>query len=209
MAEPKRSSDRRAMSWMRVGMARIPVKVSDDGTVELRQGGPLPSMQDGTIGTLEVPEYSITDDELVDRLRENVVKEFLPSESTVAFAINGDHTPDRLKKHLIEGKDIGINTPYLVFIKLQAPLNLRMRGTSRGKLTPVNCRIPALDINATSLNHAYRLVSEEFEPKRISHAGNVFDLGYLEQEGRWISLEDHRSSIEDEYGAFRDMSSDM
>lgn len=195
------------MSWIHGGMARIPVRVSDDGTLELRQGEPLPNIQDGTIGTLEVPVYSITDDKLVDRLREKVVAEFLPSETTVMFAINGDHAPDEFKEHIFEGKDVGINTPHLVMIKLQAPLELHMRGTSRGKLSPVDCWIPALGTAAKSLNHAYRLVSEKFEPERISHAGNVFALGYIEKDEGWTSLEDHRSSIEVEIGVFRDVSS--
>ena len=207
MAEPKQPFDRRMMSWIHGGLARIPVRVRDDGTLELRQGGPLPKIQDGAIGTLEVPEYSITDDELVDRIQQKIVREFIPSGSEVMFAINGDHTPDKFKQHLLEGKNFGISTPHLVMIELQAPLNLRMRGTNRGKLSPVNCWIPALNTNAKSLNHAYRLVSEKFEPKRISHAGNVFEIGYLEKEERWISLEDHRCSIEFEFGVFRDASS--
>jgi hypothetical protein len=53
--------------------------------------------------------------------------------------------------------------------------------------------IPALQKEATSLNHAFTLVSETYETLRMSHTGNVFQRGYVEVGNkRWKSLEDLR-----------------
>jgi hypothetical protein len=42
---------------------------------------------------------------------------------------------------------------------------------------------------ATSLNHAYTLLSEVFEPWRISHTGNVYEqVLYQEGNGKWYPL---------------------
>lgn len=204
MAELKQPFDWRTRSWLQGGIVRIPVRVNDNGRVELRHGRPLPKMRDGTIGILEVPHYAITDNELFDRLQEKRVEPFLEPESVVMFAIDGDHTPKDIRNHLILGESFGINVPHLVNVELkESPLNLLLRGTSRARLGSVTCWIPALDIEAKSLNHAYRLISERFEPERISHTGNVFELGYYEDEEKgWMPLEYRRAYLEDKYDIF-------
>lgn len=209
MAKLKQPFDRRSMSWLHGGMVRIPVRVNDNGRIELRHGGALPNMRDGTIGSLEIPIHSITDKETIGRLRRNHVQQFLEPRSVVMFTVDGKQTPPKLERHLRKGETIGIDIPYIVPVEIgESPLRLRIRGGNRARLVPVSCWIPALKANAKSLNHAYRLISEHFEPKRISHTGNVFELGYIEKEGEWIPLEDHRTAIEAEYDVFRDNPSD-
>lgn len=203
MAKLKQPFDRRTVSWIHGGMARIPVRVRNNGRVELRDGGTLPTMRDGTIGTLEISMHSIADKEVVDKLRENHVEQFLEPRSVVMFTIDGRQTPRKLEKHLRKGETIGIDLPYIVPIEIgQSPLQLQIRNANRARLMPVDCWIPALRSHAKSLNHAYRLISEKFEPMRISHAGNVFELGYFKKGDEWVSLEDHRNSIEYQFEVF-------
>ena len=77
---------------------------------------------------------------------------------------------------------------------LGGSLGIGLKGSKLGRLGPVKCIIPSLkEPRAESLNHAYRLVSEAFEPERISHAGNVFKkVVYVDLDGNCRSLEDLR-----------------
>ena len=57
------------------------------------------------------------------------------------------------------------------------------------------CNIPALEKDASSLNHAYTLLSREFEPDRISHGGNVFlNCYYYDEDNFWRNLDDKRET---------------
>lgn len=204
MATLKDPFDRRTVSWLLGETISVPVRVREDGRVEFYYGGNLPKMQEGTIGILQVPKDSFTDYEGVDGHQDDRLEQFLEPKSVVMFSVNGSDTPDELRKYLIMGNDLGIHIPYLVEIKLgDSPLNLRIHGTNRASLARVQCQIPALNADAKSLNHAYRLVSEQFEPTRISHTGNVFEVGFCKQRNEWISLESHRVSIENRYGFWR------
>lgn len=54
---------------------------------------------------------------------------------------------------------------------------------------------------AISLNHAYTLLSEAFEPWRISHTGNIYEqILYREGNGKWYPLEFLREEKELEEG---------
>ncbi|SFL57339.1 hypothetical protein [Shimia aestuarii] len=54
---------------------------------------------------------------------------------------------------------------------------------------------------ATSLNHAYTLLSEAYEPWRISHTGNIYEqVLYQEGNGKWYPLEFLRDETELEEG---------
>ena len=176
---------------------RIPVRICADGRIEYFYGGDLPRILDGTIGDLVVPEWSLTDQRAVSRLQQDHVVEILPPRSEVMFAVDGNKTPASLKKHLKDGPIPGMNKSHAVALTLgEEPLRLRLRGTKPATLQGVNCWIPSLEMEAKSLNHAYRLVSERFEPSRISHSGNVFKLGYCKPRDRWISLGNLRSATE-------------
>ena len=174
---------------------RIPVRIRTNGRIEYFYGGSLPKMSDGTIGDLVVPEWSITDQREVSRLQQEHVVPFLPSRSVVMFAVDGNNTPAGLKQHLQNGAILGIKKSHAVALTLEEnPLRLRLRGTKPATLESVTCWIPSLQMKAKSLNHAYRLVSERFEPSRISHSGNVFELGYFKSGDTYISLGDLRNA---------------
>ena len=173
---------------------RIPVRIRADGRVEYFYGGDLPRILDGTIGDLVVPEFSITDRREVNRLQQEHVVELLPSGSEVMFAVDRNKTPASLKEHLKDGPILSMNKSHAVALTLGEPLRLRLRGARPPTLEGVSCWIPSLEMEARSLNHAYRLVSEQFEPSRISHSGNVFKLGYCKPKDEWISLDVLRDS---------------
>ena len=174
---------------------RIPVRIRTDGQIEYFYGGALPEMRDETIGDLVVPERSLTDQREVYRLQQERLVPFLDSGSIVMLAVDGTNTPANLKPHLKEAIRRGMKKPHAVELTInEIPLRLRLRGTKPATLESVPCRIPSLEMKAKSLNHAYRLVSERFEPRRISHSGNIFQIGYFKSSDRWISLGDLRDT---------------
>src|SRR5208337_2134709 len=60
-------------------------------------------------------------------------------------------------------------------------------------LESCRCVIPALKLEATSINHAFTLISEAYETKRLSHTGNVFERAYTPVgPKRWQTLDDLR-----------------
>ena len=174
---------------------RIPVRIRTDGQIEYFYGGALPEMRDETIGDLVVPERSITDQREVYRLQQERVVPFLDSGSIVMLAVDGTNTPAELKQHLKEAIAVGMKKSHAVELTInEIPLRLRLRGTKPANLESVPCWIPSLKMKAKSLNHAYRLVSERFEPRRISHSGNIFQIGYFKSGDTWISLGDLRDA---------------
>ena len=111
------------------------------------------------------------------------------------LAVDGTNTPVDLKQHLQPAIALGMKKSHAVELMIhKSPLRLRLRGTKPATLEDVPCWIPSLEKEAKSLNHACRLVSEGFEPSRISHSGNVFELGYFKSGDTWISLGDLRDT---------------
>lgn len=174
---------------------RIPVRIHSDGRIEYFYGGSLPSIRDGTIGDLVVPEYSLTEKDEVRLIQKEDVVLLLASGSTIRFAIDGTQTHPSLQKHLRPKlASSGNNKSHAVEVELRGDLELQLRGTKQAILKKVECWIPSLERTAKSLNHAYGLVSEWFETNRISHSGNVFMLGYFKEEKTWIQLNTIRES---------------
>lgn len=56
-------------------------------------------------------------------------------------------------------------------------------------LKPVPIRIPIMNQQAKSLNHACTIISEAFQPQRLSHTTNVFQSVYYFNGVGWHSLE--------------------
>ena len=159
----------------------IPVRIRADGRIEYFYGGDLPGILDGTVGDLVVPEWSLTDQREVSRLQQDHVVEILPTGSEVIFAIDGNKTPVKLREHLKDAPIPEMNKSHAVALTLdEEPLRLRLRGTKPATLQGVNCWIPSLRLNARSLNHAYRLVSERFEPKQNLALGKRFQTWLLQ-----------------------------
>ncbi len=64
---------------------------------------------------------------------------------------------------------------FLIEFQLIEDLKIHLLGgTKRGTLADCKCGIPALSREAASVNHAYTLISNIYEPHRKGHGGNVF-----------------------------------
>lgn len=176
---------------------RIPVRIGTNGQIKYFYGGALPEIRDGTIGDLVVPARSIADKKEASRLQQEHVFSLLPSKSVVMLVVDHRGTPDELKKHVKKGVWLGSKILKGVEVILREDLKLRLRGTKPATLEDAACWVPSLEEEAKSLNHAYRLVSEKFEPQRRSHSGNVFKVGYyVDPSHTWTSLDGLRSTAE-------------
>ena len=162
------------------------------GKLKLTGGGELPKIKEGTCGKLIVASDSIVNEKDLRRIQCQECVPFLPKSSELVFTIDASAVPQELSKHLVKGPFPSSLKQSAVRIELSHPLMILFRGTKLATLNPVNCSIPSLNADATSLNHAYRIISEKFEPNRISHSGSVFRCGYLKTRDRWMSLENIR-----------------
>lgn len=176
---------------------QIPVRVRD-GAVELLYGGALPTLQEGTVGTLTVPAHAFLDQEMLNQLSRGLTVPRL-SAGTELLALMKTHRND---PQLIKQKEGGIRTTEegsFAQIILLDDLDVRLRGSKRATLGTCRCNMPALpDKLARSVNHAYTMLSEHFERDRISHTGNVFELVYFRRgaKNEWLPLDALRRPME-------------
>src|SRR6476660_7891819 len=90
---------------------------------------------------------------------------------------------------------------WLVEVHLVQDLSIRIRGDHEARLEKCRCAIPALKRKASSINHAFTVVSEAYETQRLSHTGNVFERAYTWVEpGGWRTLDQLRLSAIGEVG---------
>jgi hypothetical protein len=178
---------------------RIPVRYRD-GTVTFFYKGPMPEIEEDAFCELVVPAYALKNAAEAGVLTAvNVVP--LLGEGISVFAEvfpSGAPLPETLVEGLIETRSGGHDRNH-VRIKLLASLGLELRGTAKATLLPVPCEIPALGAKADSINHAYRLISEAYEPHRRSHSANVFRAIYLQDGENWTPLDVLRQAKEAEW----------
>lgn len=79
---------------------------------------------------------------------------------------------------------------------MRTSIELHLKGDKEPSLEDCKCRIPVLNADARSLNHAYTLLSTAFETHRISHSGNVFTHVFFRGETCWLSLNEARGRID-------------
>lgn len=177
---------------------RIPV-LHTKGSLEYLYGGALPAIMEGAIADLIVDRDMLLDPADAQLLNQEEQVELLPRDVELLVRIAPDSIPSELRKRCKQGVDLsdrGSST--CVTVILASPLVLKWRGPKRGAFAPCQCHIPALQTAAGSLNHAYRLVSEAFEPHRRSHAGNVFLEVYYNVKDVWRPLDEIRAQTEAE-----------
>ena len=141
----------------------------------LSWGAALPDMSD-CAGELIVPASAIrnADDRVLLDGDQRIP--FLPAGATVLCKLGARHIPAGLLKALtVAVPDPTHEGAAFVEVVLREPLQLHWRGTKPAPLGDVACRIPALpEHQPSSLNEAYRRISEMFEPTRRSVGGSVF-----------------------------------
>jgi len=175
---------------------RLRIGVRFDGTsFVLLDGKPLPKLTEGSYAELVVAPESIEDENVRAHLSGQRSIQFLPEGSLILLGVSptmiGDNPPPGLiqpERHPIPSGEL------FVEVQLDADLYLQLRGDQETRLSPCLCTILALNKEAQSLNHAFTLISEAYETKRVSHSGNVFDRGYLMfASGLWTGLDQLRT----------------
>ena len=157
-------------------------------------GAPLPGLRKDAVGELVLRPEAI--EELKDRTR--FVQDYtalIVERSAVVYVGVSPHLVDSEAPGLIRNPQaLDIRSEYwLVEVRLQDDLYIRIRGDQEARLEKCRCLIPALNKEATSINHAFTLVSEAYETQRLSHTGNVFDRAYALFTPRvWRPLDDFR-----------------
>ncbi len=160
----------------------LPVRVKA-GMVEFYYGGALPALKDGTVGDLVVPSSALQDQELLAPLSNPLDVPILPKGTHLLAGLGGAAEPPSLPdEYCSDSLPLGFSGHAVIV--LQESLELRFRGTKRAILKPCKCLLPALSQagagdgqdTATSVNHAYSMLSTAYETWRRSHTGNVFQM---------------------------------
>lgn len=175
---------------------RLLVKITD-GNVTLADGKPLPKIKADARGELVLfSVYSLTDEnERAFYAAESEVPILNKGESLWA-RVNNDPIEKSLEKWRITRRTGKGESAHFVQFILETDLGLILRPGKSSVLTGCNCSIPALDVDAFSVNEAYTRISMAFEPKRRSHTGNVFQCVFVEKDETLVALEDLRMKAE-------------
>lgn len=157
----------------------IPVQIKN-GTVNFFYDGPFPKITENTVGQLIVPESAVEDKETVNFLTEERRVEIFPKGTR--FFVELKPTPPDVKCLLSLPLPDRLKSDNRRFAEviIEEPLNIVLRASKHPRLDVVKCTIPILPAEATSLNHAYTLLSQRFEKDRISHVSNVFNTVYFQ-----------------------------
>jgi hypothetical protein len=154
---------------------------------------PLPEIQDGTLVEIVLPAWALTN---IDERAELTLKstlEMLSAGSIVFLGLSPRAVSEEDHKRFIHLETAVPAASYLLTdVLLMETLKIELDGSQRTTLGPCRCRVSLLDIEAESLNHALTLLSQRFEPARISHSGSVFRQGFTRLADGWVSLDDLR-----------------
>lgn len=200
------------------GQLRIPVRFVD-GVWQLPNGGLVP-VKGSAEAELLIKRSLISDAEFVQsferRARYKVLEE--GTSLLIRMTVKPDHPPPvrlkpflksyhdvqtKLARHLFDQFNPG--TLFFVEVKLAGPgdKHVRQFGSEKGglwllaqgrefTLATTTILLPEI-IRAKpvwSLNHAYSILSEVFEPWRISHTGNIYKhVFYQERNRTWYPLD--------------------
>lgn len=153
---------------------------------------PLPNIRDGAFIELVIPAWAVVNEADRQRLQSKRVIEMLPTDARVWLGLSTKAVrPEVHEKFPKRGQ--GAAAGYLLAeVILLEPLSVLVDGSERAKLNDCRCGIFLLNTDARSLNHAFTLLSQEFEVDRMSHTGNAFRQGFTCQGKRWLSLDDLR-----------------
>jgi hypothetical protein len=173
---------------------RIGIRFEGDKLV-LLDGSPLPKLRPNAVGELLVQPDVIESWADRERFTKDDVCRILEKGTGVFLGVSpyliGDPAAEGL---LREPEQMKLKTEYwLVEVRLEQDLCIRIRGDQEARLEKCKCTIPALKRDASSINHAFTIVSERYETQRLSHTGNVFQRAYTWVEpGGWRTLDELR-----------------
>lgn len=175
---------------------RLRIAVRFDGTTfALLDASPLPAIAKDAVCELVLRPALLQNPADRDRFVRDEVIPILSQGSAVLLGISPHLVGNTKAPGLIcNPQEIGVQTEYwLIEIWLQQDLKIRIREDQEARLEPCSCLIPPLKREATSVNHAFTLISETYETERLSHTGNVFERAYTPVgPKRWQTLDDLR-----------------
>lgn len=174
---------------------RIPIRITN-GVVQNFYGGGLPDISEGISGELILPEFSIKDREFVRVFQEERKYEIVKPGEKVYLAFNNI---DISKKALTKSLSTELHNHYYVEVQLKESLVMLLRGSKFPMLLETKCIIPELNKEASSINNAYMIISQEIQPERKSHTGNVFKYCFYSKDDRYYSLKYARQIIQDKF----------
>ena len=167
---------------------RLPLRLSGE-TWRLLDGGPIPSLREGTIGDLIVDaDAFLKADELDEWTRERDVA-VLAAGETLWVRLNKDRVDGPLAQHKVERQSPPAECFHAVCFQLKQDLGLKLRGAKKAVLNDCLCFIPSLNQQLKSVNETATRISTVFEPSRRSHSVNVFKNVYYERRGILYPLE--------------------
>ena len=156
----------------------IPIRVVD-GKIKTFGKTDLPELAD-CIGDLVVPAFAVKNTDDLEWLTRSHVRMLFDKDTTLLCRVSGRQMPRELVKECRTEVVPNSGAPgAFVEVVLEEPLFLCFHGTKKAKLDPAKCIVPTLGrLTVSSLNEAYRRISEKFEPGRRSAGGNVFRSCY-------------------------------
>lgn len=166
--------------------------------VNFYTGKPLPDLREGAMVDLRIAEMDFTKKDELKVLAVERTEKFLFPGQRVFIRLNEYRMRKEDHRRLIEAKTSPFSGPPSLgaMVHLQEEVVMRLSGSKKGSLGDAKCSIPALgNTVARSLNHAYTLLSKEFEVDRRSFGGNVFEVAFLEDGKDWIPLETIRDHV--------------
>jgi hypothetical protein len=165
-----------------------------NGQFQQLSGEGLPRLKDGTVAEIVVAEFGFAEFREKSPFIREQTTQLLPMNTAIMIELATSGIDVSRLNELYSPSDLGILAPgRFAEVVLLEPLKLRIRGDQQATLAPAQCRIPIISKDARSVNHAFTLLSMEFETNRISHTGNVFEKAHVAQpQRRWITLGDLR-----------------
>lgn len=173
---------------------KIPIRIVN-GKVKYFYGGDLPDL-DYTFGELIIPQSAVKDHKFIELAQMETTVELFPPNSILMIGVNRDNIPENLRNNVSSIRTAIWTNEVFVKVKLLETLFLQLRGSKKSILSDVKCYIPNINKYASSLNNAYTLISEKYEPHRRSHAGNIFGKCYYRKGDFWHQLENKRQEQE-------------
>jgi hypothetical protein len=186
---------------------------------EFFYGGDVP-VRDGAIGDLVINASQITDKSFLNIVSAETVTKIFDQGTRLVVALSDQSTnrprvgnlswpdvsPENVPMGTTRFEYILIGPPRLASSRqqeliekeLEGGLWLRLKGLERSELECSTIILPegVPETSAVSLNHAFTLLSQQYEQHRISHTGNVYSrVFYQEENGRWYPLADLREGV--------------
>lgn len=184
----------------------IPVFFKDGNFINVLTDEKLSGIKQDARGEFVIETHKIFDHDLLALLSDETETELFPRGEILRVEVSDKEIPDNFSQYAIPTTNFSVGgRGRFVEVELKTPLKMMFRGTKQPSLFDCGCYIPALDKAAISLNHAYTLISTDFEPYRRSHTGNVFEKIFFRSnlenrtQGQWIKLDNLRLAKNQQY----------